>query len=76
MQNPAAGYTKDIEVVVQSMYFISFWSILEMPLINCEIDLILTWSANCIIMNISRNFQIKLRKQNCNCYILSDYHRT
>ena len=22
---------------------------LEMPLINCEINLILTWSANCVI---------------------------
>ena len=25
-----------------------FWRTLEMPLINCEINLILTWSTNCV----------------------------
>ena len=27
----------------------NFWGALEMPLIDCEIDLILTWYANCVI---------------------------
>ena len=31
-------------------YFSNFWRTLEMPLINCEIYLILTWSANCVIV--------------------------
>ena len=26
----------------------NFWRTLEMPLINCEINLMLTWSANCV----------------------------
>ena len=26
-----------------------FWRTLKMPLINCEINLVLTWSANCLI---------------------------
>ena len=26
-----------------------------MPLINCEINLILTWSANCVISNATVN---------------------
>ena len=30
-------------------YFSNFWRTLEMPLINCEITLILTWSENCIV---------------------------
>ena len=30
-------------------YLSNFWRTLEMPLINCEIDLILTWSANCVL---------------------------
>ena len=30
-------------------YLSNFWGTLEMPLINCEINLILTWSANCFI---------------------------
>ena len=32
-------------------YFSNFWRTLEMPLINCEVELILTWSENCVIMS-------------------------
>ena len=28
----------------------NFWRTLEMPLINCEVELILTWSSNCVII--------------------------
>ena len=28
----------------------NFWRTLEMPLINCEVELILTWSANCVLI--------------------------
>ena len=31
-------------------YLSDFWRTLEMPLINCEINLLLTWSAKCFIM--------------------------
>ena len=30
-------------------YLGNFWRTLEMPLINCEFDLILTWSTDCVI---------------------------
>ena len=33
----------------------NFWRILEITLINCEINLMLTWSANCIISNADAN---------------------
>ena len=29
----------------------TFWRTLEIPIINCEINLILTWSVNCVISN-------------------------
>ena len=29
----------------------NFWRTLEMPLINCEVNLILTWSENCVIVS-------------------------
>ena len=32
-------------------YRSNFWRTLEMPLINCEINLILTWSSTCVITN-------------------------
>ena len=41
--------TKDAEIVVTLKYWSNFGRILDMPLINCEINLILTWSENCVI---------------------------
>ena len=32
-------------------YLSNFWITLEMPLINCEVELILTWSDNCVIIS-------------------------
>ena len=31
-------------------YLSNFWRTLEMPLINCEVNVILTWSADCVII--------------------------
>ena len=45
----ADGNTKDAEIMVPLKYLSNFWRTLEMPLINCEVELILTWSKNCII---------------------------
>ena len=46
---PAGGNTKDVEIMVPLKYLSNFWRTLEMPLINCEINLILTWSSVCVI---------------------------
>ena len=45
--------TKNAEIMVPLKYLSNFWRTLEMPLINCEISLILRWSANCIIVSTS-----------------------
>ena len=37
--------------MVPLKYISNFWRTLEMSLINCEINLILTWSANCVKVN-------------------------
>ena len=37
--------------MVPLKYLGNFWRTLEMPLINSEINLILTWSANCVIVS-------------------------
>ena len=43
-------------VKIMALKFLSnFGRTLEMPLINCEINLILTWSANCVISNAAVN---------------------
>ena len=36
--------------MVQLKYLNNFWRTIEMPLINCEVNLILTWSANSVIV--------------------------
>ena len=36
--------------MVPLKYLSNFWRTLEMPSINCEVELISTWSAGCVIM--------------------------
>ena len=36
--------------MVPLKYLSNFCRTLEMPLINCEVELILTWSAGCVII--------------------------
>ena len=43
--------TKTVEIMVPLSYLSIFWRSLELPLINCEFNLILTWSANCVIVS-------------------------
>ena len=50
-KTPVAGNTKDFEIIVSLKYLSNFRRALEMPLINCEVDLILTWSKDCVITN-------------------------
>ena len=44
------GRIDNFQIMVPLKCLSNFWRILEMPLINCEIILIFTWSANCVIM--------------------------
>ena len=59
-KTPAAGNTKDVEIIVPLKYLSNFWRTLEMPLINCEVNLILTWSKDCVITDstCAGNFKI------------------
>ena len=42
---------KNVEIMVPLVYLSVFWRSLELPLINCEVNLILTWSANYVIVS-------------------------
>ena len=42
--------TKDVEIMVSLKYLSNFWRTLEMPLINCEVNLILAWSSTCVLI--------------------------
>ena len=41
--------TKAVKIMVPLKYLSNFWRTLEVPLINCETNLMLNWSANCVI---------------------------
>ena len=45
---------KKVEIAVPLKYLSSFWRTLDMPLINREIELVLTWSKICVITSIER----------------------
>ena len=40
---------KEAEIIVPLKYLSNFWRTLDMPLINCEVNLILAWSENCLL---------------------------
>ena len=44
---------KDVEIMVPLKYLSNFWRTLEMPLINCEVNFILTWSSSCVLIGTS-----------------------
>ena len=43
----------DVKIVVPLKYLSNFWRSLNMPLINCEVELILTWFKNCMLITKS-----------------------
>ena len=43
----------DVKVVVQPKHLSNFWRHLDKPLINCEVELILTWFQNCVLIDKS-----------------------
>ena len=48
-KTPNNDNEKNVEIMVPLKYLSNFWRTLEMPLINCEVNLILTWSSTCVI---------------------------
>ena len=55
-ENTKQGNTKikkNLEIVVPLKYLSNFWRTLDMPLINCEVSLTLTWSENCVLTDIT-----------------------
>ena len=44
---------KESEVVIPLKHLSNFWRSLNMPLINCEVELILTWSKNCVLADMT-----------------------
>ena len=43
----------NVNVVIPLKYLSNFWKSLDMPLINCEVELILTWTKNCALARMT-----------------------
>ena len=43
----------ETEVVIPLKHLNNFWRTLNISLINCEIELILTWSKNCVLADMT-----------------------
>ena len=57
---PADDYVKNVEIIVPLKYLSNIWRTLEMALINCEVNLILTWSPTCVISSATRETKFKI----------------
>ena len=47
------------KVVIPLKHLSNFWRSLGIPLINCEVQLFLTWSKNCVLADMTVNVAIK-----------------
>ena len=52
------GEINGVEIMVPLKYLSNFWRTLEMPLINCEVELILNWSKDCVIIYTNVDDQV------------------
>ena len=43
----------DVKVVAPLKHLSNFWRHVDIPLINCEVELILTWFKNCVLIDKS-----------------------
>ena len=60
---------KAVKIIISLKYLSNFWRTLEMLLINCGINLILTWSKNVIISNAAENQDTKFAKADKKLYV-------
>ena len=54
----------NVEIMKPLKYLSNFWRILEMPSVNCEINLILTWSDICVLFKDTKATKFTKQIQN------------
>ena len=56
--------TKIVEIAVLLKYLINFWRTLDIPLINCELSLSLSWFENCVITSLEKRLVTAAKRDN------------
>ena len=59
-KTPATGNTKDVKKQAPLKYLSNFWRTLEILLISCEIDLILTQFEDCVVSSANGNEKFEI----------------
>ena len=50
--------TKEVEIAVSLKHLGNFWNSLNLPLINCEVSLALSWSETCVITSMEKRILV------------------
>ena len=50
--------TKEVEIAVPLKHLGNFWNSLNIPLVNCEVSLALSWSENCVITSMEKRILV------------------
>ena len=69
---PVVGNTRRVKIAAPLKYLINFWRTLEVPLISCKINLILTWSSTYFITDL--NGEEELAIGDAKLYVSVVYH--
>ena len=56
--------TKEVQTAVPLKCSSNFWRTLDIPLINCEVSLTLSWSANCVITSLEKRLVTAVQGDN------------
>ena len=48
--------TREVEIAVPLKHLGNFWNSLNILLINCEVSLAVTWSTNCVITSMEKDW--------------------
>ena len=52
---PNGGRKNGVKIAVPLKYLSNFWRSLEMPLINCKVELSLSWNKSCILSSVAND---------------------
>ena len=76
-RTPAGGNENDVEIMVPVKYLSNFWRTLEIPLINCKVSLMLTWSSTYVITNSigEGKFEIRLLLYQILVFTIMEKHK-
>ena len=65
------GTKNGIKIAVTLKYLSNFWRLLEMPLINCKVELSLKWTKNCVLTTAANANKVIFKTTDAKLYVPS-----